>query len=404
MLQFFSASTSIVNSKRAITECLENALKGEPDLNCSLIILFTAMGHNFQELLTEAHLLSPDARIIGCTGAGIIGVNGPDESKKALAIMAVKGPKNEFAVSGTDSTENSDPFDVGTSLAQDLKKQNPEVSIILFYPSTRGMYFGWERAITGIETVFGPNIPIIGGIASDGGRFVSDFQLFDDKVLEQGAVIAGFADPTLELLSLSNHGVDGIGTPFKVTRSVENHVYELDGKPAWISLTDKLGLPDATSPLEIFPFASIVKEIPEKFQEEYDNKYIVAAAPIPDSDGSIYTTIPSPVGTRLWLTKRKEQKIFDGVDQMIKRVVKRIGDRKPVAIFHSDCTTRGKLSFDRIVKDKIIGKLQTPLCKGEKIPWAGIYVSGQIAPLRGCNMVHFYTSSLYVLVRRKEFL
>ena len=87
MLQFFSASTNIVNSKRAITECLENALEGQGSLDCDLIIIYSAMGHNFKDLLTEARRLSPDARITGCTGAGIIGKDGPNESLKALAIM-----------------------------------------------------------------------------------------------------------------------------------------------------------------------------------------------------------------------------------------------------------------------------------------------------------------------------
>jgi len=45
----------------------------------------------------------------------------------------------------------------------------------------------------------------------------------------KGLLWQAFADPSLELLSLSNHGLDVIGTPFEVTRSVENHVYELDG-------------------------------------------------------------------------------------------------------------------------------------------------------------------------------
>lgn len=62
MLQFFSASTSIVNSKRAITECLENALEGQPNLDCDLIIIYSAIGHNFQDLLSEARKLSPNAR------------------------------------------------------------------------------------------------------------------------------------------------------------------------------------------------------------------------------------------------------------------------------------------------------------------------------------------------------
>ena len=32
MLQFFSSSTGVVNSRRAITECIENALIMEKDL------------------------------------------------------------------------------------------------------------------------------------------------------------------------------------------------------------------------------------------------------------------------------------------------------------------------------------------------------------------------------------
>lgn len=82
MLQFFSASTQIVNSKRAITECIEVALEGEPNLDCDLIIIYSAMGHNFKEILSETKRLSPGARIIGCTCAGVIGREGPNETRK----------------------------------------------------------------------------------------------------------------------------------------------------------------------------------------------------------------------------------------------------------------------------------------------------------------------------------
>jgi hypothetical protein len=58
------------------------------------------VGHNFKELLGEARKLAAGAQIAGCTGVGIIGAKGPNDSMKALAIMAVKGPKTEFAVAG----------------------------------------------------------------------------------------------------------------------------------------------------------------------------------------------------------------------------------------------------------------------------------------------------------------
>jgi len=86
-----------VNSRRAITECLENALEGQSSLDCDLIIIYTAMGHNFKELISEAKRFSPKARIVGCTGSGIIGREGPDESLKAQAVMAIKGDKEDFA-------------------------------------------------------------------------------------------------------------------------------------------------------------------------------------------------------------------------------------------------------------------------------------------------------------------
>ncbi|GAI37872.1 unnamed protein product, partial [marine sediment metagenome] len=124
MLQFYSASTSIVNSRRAITECLENALEGEPNLECDLIIIYTAMGHNFKELLSEAKRLSPNARIIGCTGAGVIGKEGPNETLKALAIMAMKGTKEEFAVACSKTIKNMDTYETGVRMAQDLKRIN----------------------------------------------------------------------------------------------------------------------------------------------------------------------------------------------------------------------------------------------------------------------------------------
>jgi len=93
MLQFFSASTATVNSRRAVTECLEVALEGEANLDCDLIIFYTTMGHNFEELLSEAKKLSPSAQIAGCTGAGIIGKEGPNETIKALALMALRDQK-----------------------------------------------------------------------------------------------------------------------------------------------------------------------------------------------------------------------------------------------------------------------------------------------------------------------
>ncbi|MDX2431540.1 MAG: FIST N-terminal domain-containing protein [Bacteroides sp.] len=405
MLQFYSASTSIVNSRRAITECLEVALEGEPTLDCDLIIIYTAMGHNFKELLSEAHQLSPNAQVVGCTCAGIIGTEGPNESLRALAVMVIKGPKDEFVVSGIDdlpygfdTTVSIDLRDAYSQLSLELKNRNPGINMIFCHPAQTSMN---RIIIEGIESVFGQDIPIAGGVSVDNMKFVGNFQFIGEQVFEKGAIMIGFADPTLELISLGNHGFDIIGKPFEVTHSEDMHVIELDGRPPWKSWTEKLGMPETSTMAEVLIFAPLAVELPVELHEEYGSPYLVfGGMPLPD--GTIYASRTIPEGTKLWLTKRNEKKILEGVDRMMIQILERCEGRKPVAVFHADCAARGKMLFNRIMKDEIVSRLQYPLCKDEKIPWLGMYGGGELTPLGGRNELQGYTSSLYVIVKRKQ--
>ena len=399
MLQFFSSSTNIVNSKRAITECLENALEGQGNLDCDLIIIYSAIGHNFQDLLSEARKLSPNARIAGCTGSGIIGKDGPDESMKALAIMAIKGPKDEFALAGINTIENLDPYEMGFRIAQDLKSTNPNISMIHFLPSAFGLWPA-DKAIEGIESVFGTDMPIFGGVSLDNMKGISCYQFFDSQVLERGAVAVGFADPTLKFISHSNHGFGVMeGMSLEMTRCNSNIIYEFNRKPAWNVLTETLGLPVTASYIEALIIAGFAKKLPEEFQEEYDSKYILFGIMGKNEDNSIIVPNTCKEGTKILLTKRDEKKMFDGVDKLVQWILESLNGKKPLAVFHADCLMRGRFSLNRILKDEIINQMQVPLCKGEKIPWLGLYSGGEFAMIGKQNFLHGFSSSLFVIYR-----
>jgi hypothetical protein len=337
MLQFFSASTSIVNSRRAITECLQNALADQPNLDCDLIIIYTAMGHNFQELLTEARKLCPNARIAGCTGAGIIGKEGPDESMKALAIMAIKGPKNEFAVAGLDSIINLDPYEVGAQLAQDLKGKNPGINMIHFLPSGLDIWPA-DRAIMGIESVYSADIPIFGGCSIDNVKVKSNFQFLDDRIFERGAIMLGLADPTLGIVSQANHGFNILeGMPFEITRAESTRVFELNGQPAWKIFTESLGIPESTNILEVFLLAVIASQIQEKFWEDYGSKYTLMGIMGKNEDNSIILPTNFDEGSILYIAKRDEEGMFNGVDQILLNLLELSKNKEIQAVFHADC-------------------------------------------------------------------
>jgi hypothetical protein len=399
MLKFYYNSTGVVNSKRAITECLENALEGEKNLDCDLLIFYTSIGHNFKDILNEARRLSPNAQIVGCTGAGIIGRDGPNESMKALAIMAIKGEKNEFTVVSNDSITSSTSFDVSVKLAQELKNKNPNINMIHFLPS--GLDFVGDKALEGMESVFGPEIPIFGSTSGDNMKLVNSFQFIGDRILERGAVAIGFADPTLEVITQATHGFNVIGEPFEITRSELNRIIEIEGQPAWRFLTNRMGVPETAKVPESGPTGWLARRLPEELHNEYGNTHILFAALQKDLDGSIYMPAVIPAGTELWNTERDEDRMFKDLDKMVAKLIERCKDRKPYAVFHADCAARGRLSFNRVLKDEIVSRMQYPLIQDEDVPWLGMYGFGEFARLGGRNQFHMFTTSLFVILKKE---
>ena len=407
MLQFFSASTSIVNSKRAITECLENALEGQPNLDCDLIIIYTAMGHNFKDLLTEARKLSPGARIAGCTGGGVIGKSGPDESMKALAIMVIKGPKSEFALTCRRKDAEGNTYEAVHEMALELKEMNPGINMVQFLPSGGNDFLPVEKALDAIKNVFGKNIPVSGGFAMTSlanlkatDMATASIQFYDDEIIKRGAVMIGYADPTLKFINHANHGFDVLtGLTLEVTKSNSHQVFEINGKPAWTLLTETLGVPDSLTAMELLTISGFAREIPEKLWEENGSKYLLCAAIAKENNKSIILSIECPEGMKLWLTKRDERMMFYGVDLMVKKTIDELQGRKPVAVFHADCVLRGRFSLDRILKDEIINRMQSPISKGEDVPWLGLYSAGEFVMLGGESWFQQISSSLFVIYR-----
>ena len=113
-----------------------------------------------------------------------------------------------------------------------------------------------------------------------------------------------------------------------------------------------------------------------------------------DSAGGLYLNTTVAVGTRLHLMQRDEEKIFTGVDRMMRRMEAMVDGREIVAVFHVDCLARGRLSFDRVSKDEIIAKLQKPLIGDRNVPWLGLYGYGEFCPLGGGNAFHTFTVAL----------
>lgn len=396
MLSFFSASTRMVNSRRAMLECLEAAL-GEGDTDCDLIVIHASIGHNLKVLADEARTHAPSARIVGASCCGVVGREGVSESMNDVAVMAVRGG-GEIAIASVDGIYGRNSYERCVELGQALKAANPAVNMV--YLLTSGIDIADDRCIAGLESVLGPEVTIFGATSSDNMKGVKSFQVVDARLTEHGAFAIGFADPTLEVVTQATHGFVAVGEPMVVTRAEGNKIIELDGRPAWAEYTRRLELPEGATCGDTIPIGALAETLAPELAAEYGNDHILRVVTRHDPDGAMHYATVCPEGTRLWLTVRDEERIFNDMDRMMKQMVLRGGGRELVAVFHADCLARGRFLFDRVVKDELVRRMQYPLSKdGVVPPWLGMYGFGEFARLGGQNRYHNYTTALYALYR-----
>ena len=397
MLEFRSASTRMVNSRRAMTECMEAAL-GTATEDCDLVIIHASMGHNYHELLEQTRQLAPQARVVGASCCGIVGSEGVSESMKDLAIMTVSG-RDQFAVACVDGISGDNSYEKSADLARQLRAANPGVNMVYFLAS--GIDIANDSCIAGFESVLGDQVTIFGATSSDNMRGVVSYQLFDDRVIEHAAYAVGFADPSLSVDTQATHGFVAVGEPLLVTRSQGHRILELNGRPAWQEYTSRLGLPVSATTGDSIPIGALAEELPQALAAEYGNAHILRVVTRRDGEtGAMYYATRCPEGTRLWLTVRDEPRIFADMDRMVTQLVERADGRKPVAVFHADCLARGRFLFNRVMKEELVSRMQYPLSTdGVVPPWLGMYGFGEFARLGGANCYHNYTTALYALYR-----
>lgn len=394
MLEFFSASARVVNSRRAVMECMEIAL-GENYSDVDLIVIHASIGHQFQEVMSQAREMAPQATVLAASCCGVVGREGVSESMKDMAIMAVKG--KDFGVAHTDGFFGHNAFEKAKSMAEELKKSTPGVNMLYFLGS--GIDTDNQAVIEGIESVFGEGVTIFGATSSDNMRGFINFQAVNDQVFEHGAYLVGFSDPTLTVDTQATHGFVAIGEPLVVTKSEGHIIHEFNGKPAWQEYLHRLGLEEGVTCGDTIPVGALGEKLSPELAKEYGNQHLLRVVTKHDGNSMHYATTIAE-GTELWLTTRDEDLIFNEMDRMVKTMRDRNPNKTPVAVFHADCLARGRFLFNRIIKEELVNRMQFPFYSdGVCPPWLGMYGFGEFARLGGKNTYHNYTTALYVLYR-----
>jgi len=167
----------------------------------------------------------PAAQIIGCTTSGEINPAGVFDD--SVQITAIVWEKTTQRVAHVKMNDMQSSFEAAAGLAKQLKADSLRTVLVL----SDGLHVNGSELLQGFQSVLG-DIPIVGGMAGDGGAFVKTLQLFNDIISENMVIAVGLYGNSLITASGALGGWKPYGPPRKITKSDKNVVYEMDGKPA----------------------------------------------------------------------------------------------------------------------------------------------------------------------------
>jgi len=209
-----------------------------PAVDSEQTLLLVFGGHSFlQDDAVIQNLLQhyPSSYAIGCSTAGEIFDGKIYDDSLSVAVLHFQQTRVKFVCSHV--VDDSQTEAVAHKLATDLAADNL-AAVLLF---NDGLHINGSALIRGLHGVFDQKVPVTGGMAGDGEMFEHTWVLCNGKLKENHIAMLGMYGDALCFQYGSKGGWDIFGPERKVTRSENNVLYELDGKPALSLYKDYLG-------------------------------------------------------------------------------------------------------------------------------------------------------------------
>lgn len=192
----------------------------------------------------------PDARLIGCSTSGEIGDSVEENS---VSVLGIHFDRTQFQFTAVPLARSEQSYDAGFKMAKNLLKDDLKAIFVL----TPGLNINGSEVTKGMKDALPPHIFVSGGLAGDGVVFKKTYVVLDDGVSDAQAVAFGLYGDHISVQNASSGGWKPFGPLRRVTKSDQNILYELDGKPALALYKEYLGDKVADLPGSglLYPFA-----------------------------------------------------------------------------------------------------------------------------------------------------
>lgn len=341
----------------------------------ALVFVTPAHGGALEDVVrTVDAVLRPDV-VLGAVAQSVVGPGREVERGPGISLWAGSvGPVAGISLGSGGEFNESRPFSWPSEIPFE-----PRALLLLADPFS----FPAEDFLSWVAEEH-PGMPVVGALASAAHTIGGNSLALGDKIQRFGAV-GVLLGPGAAMEPLVSQGCRPFGRPLVVTRSDQNVIYELGGKPALERL-----LTQARSDLtadEIDTLASgglqLGRVIDEHREHFTSGDFLIRSVLGTDPrSGAVVVGDLVPVGVTVQFHLRDPSTADEDLTRNL------AGCSADAALLFT-CTGRGTRLFGAADHDaEAIVDLLGP------IPTAGCFAAGEIGPVGGRNFLHGFTASL----------
>ena len=197
------------------------------DSNQTLVLVFGAKCYrDASDAITDLAKAYPKSHVVGCSTSGEIFDTSLSDDTLSVAVAAFEGTTLKSASSAVQSA--TDSRTAGQAIACELLDPRLRGVLVL----SDGLNVNGSELIKGLNAVLPESVVVTGGLAGDGDRFQATWVISGGQTRSNLVTAVGFYGDCVKIGHGSKGGWDIFGPERLVTRSENNVLFELDGKPA----------------------------------------------------------------------------------------------------------------------------------------------------------------------------
>lgn len=335
------------------------------DSEQTLVLIFAA-----PEFMDDAEPIEklckayPKSIIMGCSTAGEIA--GAQVNDASLSVAVTKFENSTLAFAATSIQSHADSCAAGEYLAKSLPLDGLRGVFVL----ADGLKVNGSQLVKGLGHI-PHHVPVTGGLAADGARFQRTWVIHEGQPVTGMVTAVGFYGEHFHMTHGARGGWETFGPERKITRSENNILYELDGKPALALYKEYLGALADDLPTSGLKF-------PLSIREGYgDTKCLIRTIlGVNEEDQSLIFAGDVPQNFNARLMRASFDKLVDGAIESAKLSQLHEGIHSPMLAVAASCVGR-RLVLGEHVEDETEAMLKH-LPVGTAL--VGLYGYGGISP------------------------